>query len=135
MRIQTLSPGLDVILHHGFKITHVPLFVVSLDQVYLDQNNCLLNVRRALNHSLHFKQQCSWIHCQDVDGSKVIQINVSIKKFPILNYVAHSRSLSYLGNVHTDTSGAEPETFHTFTVGSDAFIAPNSFADVLWVLT
>ena len=55
--------------------------------------------------------------------------------FPILNYVALLRSLSYLGNVHTDTSGAEPETSHTFAVDSDAFIAPNSFADVLWVLT
>ena len=72
---------------------------------------------------------------QGVDGSKVIQINVSTKINSILNYVPHSRSLSYLGNVHTDTSGAETETSHTFTVGSDAFIAPNSFADVLWVLT
>jgi hypothetical protein len=36
--------------------------------------------------------------------------------------------------MHTDASGAEPETFHAFTIGSDAFIATNGFAEVLWIL-
>jgi hypothetical protein len=36
--------------------------------------------------------------------------------------------------MHTDASRAEPETFHAFTIGSDAFIATNGFAEVLWIL-
>ena len=52
----------------------------------------------------------------------------------MLNYVAHKRGLSYLSNMHTEASGAEPVTIHATTIGSDAFIAANGFAEVLWIL-
>ena len=51
-----------------------------------------------------------------------------------MNYVAHSRGLSYLSNMHTDASTAEPETYCAFTIGSDSLIASNGFAEVLWIL-
>ncbi len=34
----------------------------------------------------------------------------------MLNYVAHSRGLRYLSNMHTDASGAEPVTFDATTM-------------------
>jgi hypothetical protein len=36
--------------------------------------------------------------------------------------------------MHTHAGGAEPESFHTFAIGSDAFFATNGFAEVLWIL-
>ena len=71
-----------------------------------------------------------------VDRQRDIYITVSTKNyfFLIVNYVAHSRGLSYLSNMHTNASRAESETFCAFTVGSDTFHAPNSFSEVLWIL-
>ena len=51
-----------------------------------------------------------------------------------MNYVADSRDVSYLSNMHTDASRAEPEAYCAFTIGSDSFIAANAFAEVLWIL-
>jgi hypothetical protein len=33
--------------------------------------------------------------------------------------------------MHTDASGAEPEYFNAFAIGSDVFVTTNSFAEVL----
>ena len=39
-----------------------------------------------------------------------------------------------MSNMHTDASRAEQEAFYAFTLGSDASIADNRFAEVLWIL-
>jgi hypothetical protein len=36
--------------------------------------------------------------------------------------------------MHTDASGAEPESCHAFAIGSDAFVTTNGFVEVLWIL-
>jgi hypothetical protein len=36
--------------------------------------------------------------------------------------------------MHTDASGAEPESIHACAVGSDAFVTTNGFAEVLCIL-
>ncbi len=53
--------------------------------------------------------------------------------FDFLNYVAHSRGFSYLCDVHTNTRGTHPETYHALAIGSDSFFAAHCLANVLRV--
>jgi hypothetical protein len=74
--------------------------------------------------------------CGRIVGASIdTRINVSNKPFlRILSNGANSLGISYVRNMHTDAIGAEPETYHALTIGSDAFVAANGFAEVLWVL-